>query len=491
MDPFSRKLFKKSDARERLSQMGGIVASSPELASTVQRFQVGGDVTGLPPELLNNPSVQRLAARQGLSPAEYLMALSPEALSATMAQIEQQAARPAPMTAGQNLMEMVPSFDPAPMDDFAMEFGDAGAGFPMPPATPAEEVLPFSSTADRQMALQERASSLMPQRQTTPFDPSPDTVRPMPRPEPEPELEETFEESEARAIAEQEAAAQAAAADADAPERTVDPMAGAADETANELRQVFGLPSPDRAPKNRRERVEQELDLIKDVFGHRNKDEARERAMNLAMIGLAIAAGQSPNALTNIAQGALAGTQAMQRAQAAEREREDALRMQAYESVLGEEREDRQFERQKELAEFRAGLAGPAGSGTTTPTDPGNLFATELNRVLGAGLDTPIGLRIAEIEDPAEKEAFALQTALDNVLTVSPAASEADVARMREVEQRVRERIGRLRGADAGSLSPAQSVTLDAARQSLERNPANRAAIESRLRSVGIDPSLL
>jgi len=484
MDPFSRKLFKNSDARQRLAQMGGIVASSPELASTVQRFQTGGNVTGLPPELLSNPSVQRLAARQGLSPAEYLMSLSPEALSATMAQIEQQAARPAPMTAGQNLMEMVPSFDADPMGGFEMDFGEAGAGFPIPPATPAEEVLPPSPTTDRQTALQERASSLMPQRQPSPFDPGPDTVRPMPRPEPEPEVEETFEESEARAIAEQEAAARAAAA-AEAPERTADPMAEAADTTANELRDMFGVDRPDRAPKNRRERVEQELELIKDVFGHRNKDEARERAMNLAMIGLAIAAGQSPNALTNIAQGALAGTQAMQRAQGAEREREDALRMQAYESVLGEEREDRQFGRQVQLAQFKAGLAGPERSGTTTPTDPGNMLLSQLSSIEGSGLDTPIGMRMAEIQDPAEKEAFALERALENTLNVFPASSETDIARMREVEERTRARIARLR------LTPQQAATLDAARQSLARRPENRAAIESRLRGVNIDPALL
>lgn len=488
MDPFSRKLFKNPDARQRLSQMGGIVASSPELASTVQRFQVGGDVTGLPPatpaeEVLRPSGHQRwflqgrnqrrqFPGRKQLSDAVPRPDANHEFFQpgGALSDLGQLAAR-----SGSVAINTVPAA--AAMVNTAINpvvRYATGYEFPVPEfnlsGTPNA---PTGGPSAEAIASAEEAAALRDELGIT------ESLR-------TPEDQREAAEAARDALTTLRPPAR--------PERDAlpdDPMAEAADTTANELRQVFGVPSPDRAPKNRRERVEQELDLIKEVFGHRNKDEARERAMNLAMIGLAIAAGQSPNALTNIAQGALAGTQAMQRAQGAEREREDALRMQAYESVLGEEREDRQFERQKELAEFRVGLAGPAGSGTTTPTDPGNLFATELNKVLGAGLDTPIGLRIAEIEDPAEKEAFALETALENVLTVSPAASEADVARLREVEQRVRERIGRLRGADAGSLSPAQVVTLDAARQSLERNPANRAAIESRLRSVGIDPSLL
>jgi len=47
-------------------------------------------------------------------------------------------------------------------------------------------------------------------------------------------------------------------------------------------------------------------------------NDSRQKAMaNLAMIGLAIASGQSPNALTNIAQGALAGMKAIRSEDAA------------------------------------------------------------------------------------------------------------------------------------------------------------------------------
>jgi predicted secreted protein len=107
--------------------------------------------------------------------------------------------------------------------------------------------------------------------------------------------------------------------------------------------------------------VEQELELIREVFGDRTRDQARDRAMNLAMIGLAIAAGQSPNMLTNIAQGALAGTQAMQRAQAAEQEREEEQRLLVYREMVGEEQEIRRLRQGLGMERFRASLQGVAG----------------------------------------------------------------------------------------------------------------------------------
>jgi len=507
MDPFSRKLFKNPDARQRLSQMGGIVASSPELASTVQRFQDGSLVSAEPEYVVIIPGLtDRRGMRVRASTLERLGQANPELLQRSQvldaeiarqqginvralrpgdailtrrlvqeADVVPEAARPAPMTAGQSLMEMVPSFDPAPAEvvgGFGESVRDpaapksrgpgpryiAGDAESLPTGVDAAgrtanmgvlrkatgvdaagrpivgvggELLTAGSSAEA-IASAEEAAELRDELGIT------ESLR-----TPEDQREAAAQAAEAEA-AEAEAA-EAEAAEAEAPERTVDPMAEAADTTANELRQVFGVPSPDRAPKNRRERVEQELDLIKEVFGHRNKDEARERAMNLAMIGLAIAAGQSPNALTNIAQGALAGTQAMQRSQAAEREREDALRMQAFENVMGEEREDRQFGRQVQLAEIKAGLRGqdpenPFNLSTTSgPLSRFNIERTELRqrlvdaaqdpRSIGWDPDRPIE------EFTAESERMSLNNIYNQWLGVDPRTSP-DVAA--ELQQLIR-----------------------------------------------------
>jgi hypothetical protein len=42
MDPLMRKLFQPREAREKLRGMGGIMSSSPQLASTVAKFKQGG-----------------------------------------------------------------------------------------------------------------------------------------------------------------------------------------------------------------------------------------------------------------------------------------------------------------------------------------------------------------------------------------------------------------------------------------------------------------
>jgi hypothetical protein len=48
MSVTNRKMFRPRNARNRLNQLGGIMASSPELMQTVQRFELGGGVNVRP-----------------------------------------------------------------------------------------------------------------------------------------------------------------------------------------------------------------------------------------------------------------------------------------------------------------------------------------------------------------------------------------------------------------------------------------------------------
>jgi hypothetical protein len=121
-------------------------------------------------------------------------------------------------------------------------------------------------------------------------------------------------------------------------------------------------PDPDdntpKAKRTLRDRYEKRMELFKDIFGESDEARARDRAMSLAMMGLAIASGQSPNALTNIAQGAAAGLQGMSEQEQARREQERGLKTLALESVLDDlsaekeaaaQAEERVFDRQTEL----------------------------------------------------------------------------------------------------------------------------------------------
>jgi len=108
-------------------------------------------------------------------------------------------------------------------------------------------------------------------------------------------------------------------------------------------------------------------EMMKRLGGATGKDDksSRQKAMaDLAMIGLAIAAGQSPDALTNIAQGALTGMKAI-RAEGA-----------AKDAVAAETRAlAAKLATDKEIARIRV----PSGGGTYTPE---RLYQQNLNAIL-------------------------------------------------------------------------------------------------------------
>lgn len=94
---------------------------------------------------------------------------------------------------------------------------------------------------------------------------------------------------------------------------------------------------PPQAKRDLRSRYNEKLEFFKEIYGTDDKDEAQDRAMSLAMIGLAIAAGQSPDALTNIAQGAMVGLQGMGAQREAARDRERGMRTLALETAIGQQ----------------------------------------------------------------------------------------------------------------------------------------------------------
>jgi hypothetical protein len=62
MDPLMRKLFQPREAREKLRGMGGIMSSSPQLASTVAKFQQGGPIQAMAPERVDLGGAMPLAS---------------------------------------------------------------------------------------------------------------------------------------------------------------------------------------------------------------------------------------------------------------------------------------------------------------------------------------------------------------------------------------------------------------------------------------------
>jgi len=92
--------------------------------------------------------------------------------------------------------------------------------------------------------------------------------------------------------------------------------------------------------------------MFSEMLGMKDKDAEKEMWHNMAMIGFAIAAGESPNALSNIANGLLAGTKMMKEDRATQQARTDKINMLA----LSEANEDRRLEARLRNARTVAGM---------------------------------------------------------------------------------------------------------------------------------------
>jgi hypothetical protein len=146
------------------------------------------------------------------------------------------------------------------------------------------------------------------------------------------------------------------------------------------LTQGDGDPDPDDLEALAQRRIE----LYRRLFGE-DEPTPRDKYMQLAMIGLAIAAGQSPDALTNIAQGALAGMQAISAEDSARRDRDRELRGAAVSGLLSEQADARKETLAQRNERFER-------------------FNRERQEVYMAALSDTTGL---SINDPIEKTAYA------------------------------------------------------------------------------------
>jgi hypothetical protein len=97
------------------------------------------------------------------------------------------------------------------------------------------------------------------------------------------------------------------------------------DATGEALSGLGVKPAEDLKSRNK-----QMQDLFKEMFGDSDEDVAKEKYLNLAMIGFAIASGASGNALTNISQGMTQGVSKMLEDQKDRKGRDEKLKYAAF-----------------------------------------------------------------------------------------------------------------------------------------------------------------
>ena len=298
MSVLNRKLFSQREARTKLRDMGGIMSSSPELSGEVQRFQNG---------MMVRPQPRPDRAPQTVEPPATVPVVGDlifEDLS----------------TEHRNLVDAMVSRFGVSREEAISSLSQSGAFEPRP----LEEVAPPGIGSE---VIQPRLDEINPR---SPFvSPVAQFFETPPEPETAPDAEDEEE----------------AATTVD-PSRIVEEAGIAADELASA---ITGDADLDEDPDTLRSRYQQRLELFQEVFGS-DEPTARDRAMQLAMIGLAIASGQSPNALQNIASGALAGMQAMSQQERERRNQQRELRSLAVESAMQDIREERNLTTREERA---------------------------------------------------------------------------------------------------------------------------------------------
>lgn len=320
-----RKLFANRDARRQLSQMGGIVASSPELLGAAQQFAPGGMVTpyersverlyemdsdelqgaGLP--RFPGSAVGYLGRNRAM---EMLQGINPNIGPEEFSQMSPQERRDAGFSGSGMINRQY--FD---VRDRLMESQFPMQGPEMPPAEPtrleAEEYInPVDEFGPAGMPTPTRS---------TPAEP----VILSPAEAAAAETDGTGSTPEDRVLTAEELQDVVSTSD--------DPNADAATRVLSSLGDTgFDLGSVEG-------RISAYEELFTRMLGESDEEKRREKYMNLAMVGFAIAAGEDPSALKNIADGLLAGTAQMQESAAARRERENRIKELAIQAGIGDQ----------------------------------------------------------------------------------------------------------------------------------------------------------
>ena len=356
-NPMSRKLFQSREAREKLRGMGGIMASSPELAQTVAKFNNGGDIT-VP--IVEGPNTALLRQIRGIQNTTSEMQARNAIAQEKLRRME--AARQAAAANRFNLLDSIRTLNFLPEDiPVVDEFGGLPPAMTEPGGTvETGEDISIGRVLD-DLGLGPALAPVRERREEAELqEAAAAATEEAIIPQMEQEMRDRAAREEAlvaeerrRAVTASQMESEAEADDRESRNaRLRETQERAAQELAKDTDGGDGGPAAFDFDAS----FEQALSRVGRVMGGEGKDEdSRKKAMaNLAMIGLAIAAGQSPDALTNIAQGALSGMQAMTAQEARERDLEREARLSALE--MTEKAADRASA--ERIAAMRLGTAG-------------------------------------------------------------------------------------------------------------------------------------
>lgn len=118
---------------------------------------------------------------------------------------------------------------------------------------------------------------------------------------------------------------------------------GASERDKNDaMLEMFGYKSPEEEIKNLKERAKINADMYREIAGVDPEDDKKIDGYNLAFMGFMIAAGDSPNALQNIANGMAKGTKNMMDTAKSRQARDQKFKIAGLDKAIADDKERKQ-----------------------------------------------------------------------------------------------------------------------------------------------------
>lgn len=332
-DVTNRKLFQKRNARNKLRQMGGIMSSSPELMSTVQKFSVGSGPMGVQApktlaDLFSGPKVDRPEIKNPFSLPDFSSDPYMQNPGRTIENYLFPETRVRDIAAAENVGATGQTRSPVRRPSEFIEYENENellAGVMPPEQTPAareataeaneNEILMPPSIPENDDADDPTLPVTSNNQETKKPDPS--TVMP------DPNIDRYGVEEQVK---------QGDALRKQMADFFRNPKASEKDKNDAGL-ELAGYKHPDEELSVEK-RAKANADMFRRIMGRDPEEDKKIDGYNLAMLGFLIASGDSPNALQNIARGAAAGVKNFQDTAKARQAREEKLKMAGIEKAF-------------------------------------------------------------------------------------------------------------------------------------------------------------
>ena len=358
----NRKLFANRDARRRLANMGGIMTSSPELMQAAQMFQTGGQATVL--KTVAHPFGDYDIMSDGSAILKMTGSVLDPNNKGNTALLEELRNLPAKGTETNNKVSNI----------LSGIFGGGGG----------EEVLEVSTEnpyqADIDAAVESYTGASTNENNVPVFPPTDEQAEKVKKKVDEPivlpEIEVTgkSDETKPKITSTEKKNANQNLKNINSAISNLETGANVAEAGLSAALENSGVETKDLSLKQKVESME---DLFAGIFGETDEDTKKANLLTAAYTFFQIAAGASPNALTNIANGMALGIDKLIKDTEARKGRGDKVKMLALEQVLGDERLEKKFGYDKILA----GLRASGQSGFRKPADFSEAVRQEVDRL--------------------------------------------------------------------------------------------------------------